>query len=223
MKKYATIFALSCAAIASPAWAEEEKNFEGPRVEGLVGYDRFNLDVPDIQEGEANSEDVFYGAAIGYDFQSVGIVFGVEAELASSGNGESVEVVETINGSLFDGTVSLEDGVNWYAGGRVGALAGDNGLFYFKAGFAHTTLDLDASGTIDGEPASDSADISFSGVRLGGGYEHSLGNAYAKIEYRYTSYSDGDVEYDGETADLQVLGDYDLTRHQIVAGLGFRF
>jgi len=221
MKKTTILAVLGCAVIATPALAQDEKAFDGPRAEVLAGYDRFDLDIDGI-EADGNSEDVFYGAAIGYDFQSTGLLFGAEAEIASSGNGGEIDITETVDGSVYDGTISLEDGVNWYVGGRVGSVLGSN-LFYFKAGFAHTTLDLDVEGTVDGEPGSESADFNFSGLRLGGGVERSFGNAYGKIEYRYTAYSDGDVEFEGESLDLVELGEYDLNRHQIVAGVGFRF
>ena len=222
MKNTAIIVALTCAAISAPAAAQEEKDFQGPRAEVLVGYDRFDAGLDGYDDG-GNAEDVFYGAAIGYDFQSVGIIFGIEGEIASSGNGDSVDVVETIDGMVYDGTISLEDGVNLYGGARVGVPAGDTGLLYFKACFAHTNLDLDLEGTVDGVAGSDSADISFSGLRIGGGYEYSFGGAFAKLEYRYTSYSDGDIKYDGESFDANAFGDIDLERHQIVAGVGFRF
>ena len=217
MKKTAIVAALTCAAISAPAAAQEEKEFQGPRAEALVGYDRFNGDV-DILEYEGNSEDVFYGAAVGYDFQSVGLVFGIEGEVSSSGNGDE----ETIEDGMDEYTISLEEGVTLYGGARVGTVFG-NGLIYAKAGFAHTNYDLDASATIDGVTESDSADISFSGLRLGGGYEYSFGGAYAKLEYRYTNYSDGDVKYDGESEDLDVFEDADLERHQVLVGLGYRF
>ncbi len=217
MKKTAIFTALTCAALAAPAAAQEVKEFQGPRAEVLVGYDRFDGGLDDFEDS-GNAEDVFYGAAIGYDFQSVGLVFGIEGEIASSGNG----VEETFDDGVDQATVSLEDGVNLYGGARVGTVFG-NGLIYAKAGFAHTNLDLDASLTSGGTTESDSADISFSGLRLGLGYEYSFGGAYAKLEYRYTSYSDGDVEYDGESVDLNAFGDIDLERHQAVAGVGFRF
>lgn len=217
MKTIAAVTALACGAIATPAFAQEEKNFDGPRAEILVGYDRFDAGLDD-EDFDGNSEDIFYGAAVGYDFQSVGLVVGIEGEIASSGNGAE----ETIVDGADEFTVSLEDGVNLYAGARIGTVFG-SGLLYAKAGFAHTNIDLDASATIDGVTESDSADISFSGLRFGGGYEYSFGGAYGKIEYRYTNYSDGDVEYDGESVDPNAFGEIDLDRHQIVLGLGYRF
>ena len=37
-------------------------------------------------------------------------------------------------------------------------------------------------------------------------------------------YGDGEVEIDGETADIEEIFEYgDINRHQIVVGLGMRF
>ncbi|MBL1266591.1 MAG: outer membrane beta-barrel protein [Halomonas sp.] len=124
MKKTAILAALTCAAIASPAAAQEVKAFDGPRAEVLVGYDRVDAGI-DGEDFDGNSEDIFYGAAVGYDFQSVGLVFGVEGEVASSGNGSE----ETIVDGADELTVSLEDGVNLYGGVRIGTVFG-NGLIY---------------------------------------------------------------------------------------------
>ncbi|NVD43502.1 outer membrane protein [Qipengyuania atrilutea] len=209
---------------SSPVFAQEVDTFEGLRTGVLVGWDRFDISVDDGEdELEGNTDDIFYGAEAGYDIQSGNFLFGVEGEVSSSGNGFEEELTETIDGSVYDGTLSLEDGLNWYLGGRIGVVSGAN-LFYGKAGYANTTLDLDAEGTVDGEPASDSADFRFSGIRLGVGYERSFGGFLGKIEYRYTSYQDSEFDYDGFNVDLEEeLGEFDLERHQIVAGLGFRF
>lgn len=218
MKKIVVVAALACGAFASPALAQEEKEFEGARAEVLVGYDRFDAGLDGFDDG-GNAEDVFYGIAVGYDFESVGIVFGVDGEIASSGNGAE----ETFDDGVDSATVSLEDGVNLYIGGRVGTVIGEDGLLYFKAGFAHSTLDLDGTATVGGVTESGSADISFSGLRFGGGYEYSFGGAFAKLEYRYTNYSDGDVKADGQSIDLNAFGDIDLERHQVLVGVGYRF
>ena len=222
MKKL--LFTAGLGLLASPVCAQEVEPFEGLRTGVLVGWDRFDLSVDDGEEElEGNTDDIFYGAEAGYDVQSGNFLFGVEGELSSSGNGFEEELTETIDGSIYDGTISLEDGLNWYLGARFGIVQGNN-LFYGKAGYANTTLDLDAEGTVDGEPESDSADFRFSGVRLGVGYERSFGGFLGKIEYRYTSYQDSEFAYDGFNIDLEEeLGEFDLERHQIVAGLGFRF
>ena len=206
--------------VSSPALAQD---FSGFRVEGLVGYDRTDLSIEDIDEAEGNTDGVFYGGAVGYDIQLGNLLVGAEGEISSSTIGDEITGAEEYEGSIYDGTVSLEDGLNWYVGGRLGTTAGAN-LFYAKAGYARTTVDLDIDGTVDDTPVSEQADFNLSGVRLGLGYERSFGPAYGKIEYRYTNYSDVDGEYDGDTIDLESeLGEVDAERHQIVAGLGFRF
>ncbi len=206
--------------VSSPALAQD---FSGFRVEGLVGYDRTDLSIEDIDEAEGNTDGVFYGGAVGYDMQLGNLLIGAEGEISSSTIGDEITGAEEYEGSIYDGTVSLEDGLNWYVGGRLGTTAGAN-LFYAKAGYARTTVDLDIDGTVDDTPVSEQADFNLSGVRLGLGYERSFGLAYGKIEYRYTNYSDVDGEYDGDTIDLESeFGEVDAERHQIVAGLGFRF
>lgn len=218
MKMY--LVAAGMCLVSSPALAQD---FSGFRVEGIGGYDRVDLGIGEGAEDEGNTDGVFYGAAAGYDWQSGNVLFGLEAEVSSSTIGDEIDVIETIDGSVYDGTISLEDGLNWYAGGRIGAVTGAN-LFYAKAGYARATIDLDIEGTVDGEAGSDQADFNFSGLRLGVGYERSFGSAYGKIEYRYTNYSDADAEYDGETIDLEsAFGEFDAERHQIVAGVGVRF
>ena len=208
--------------VSTPAFAQD-KEFEGLHVEGLVGYDRIDLSIDETTDSEGNTDGVFYGVGAGYDFQVGRFTYGIEGEIGSSSNGEEYDFVDTIDGSAYDGTISLEDGLNWYVGAKLGTVAGSN-MFYGKVGYARTTLDLDLDGTVDGTPQSERLDFNLSGVRLGVGYERSFGGAFGKIEYRYTSYSDADIEYDGETLDLEdELGEFDTERHQVVAGLGFRF
>src|SRR3546814_18059784 len=60
------------------------------------------------------------------------------------------------------------------------------------------------------------------GYRLGAGVEQKVGsNAYAKVEYRYSNYGDARLEFanGGNTDNFSV----DTDRHQVVAGVGWRF
>lgn len=218
MKKL--LLGVALCAVSSPAFAQD---FDGFRIEGMVGYDRIDLSVDEITDAEGDADGLFYGAAVGYDFLATNLLFGIEGEVSSSTNGDSITDAGELDGFDYDGTVSLEDGLNYYVGGRIGTVAGAN-MFYGKAGFARTTVDLDIDGIIDGEAISERVDFNFSGVRLGVGYERSFGPAYGKIEYRYTSYADADVEYDGDTIDIEdEFGKFDTERHQMVAGIGLRF
>ncbi|SFP44745.1 outer membrane protein [Qipengyuania nanhaisediminis] len=203
-----------------------EEGAAGFRVEALAGWDRIDLSIDEANDIEDNDSGIFYGIGIGYDLPSGPVLVGVEAELSSSTNGveEQVSGLE-IDGSVLDGTLSVEDGLNWYVGGRLGTWVSESTAFYGKVGYARTTIDIDAEGTVDGVPASDSADLDFGGWRFGVGVEQRFGtSAFGKLEYRYTSYSDAEVEYDGTSVEVgEIFDTVDLERHQIVAGVGFRF
>src|SRR3546814_13386753 len=59
------------------------------------------------------------------------------------------------------------------------------------------------------------------GFRVGAGVEQLFGpTAYGKLEYRYSNYSNLEHNREG-TTDLS--RNIDLDRHQVVAGVGFRF
>lgn len=211
------IGALLASAFAAPAAAQVNPAFTGPRVEAIVGYDILKSGERDDDgvdtsenEGDESVEGVAYGAAVGYDFAIGGLVAGVEAELSDSTGKQEVD--ESIDAPFG---YTIETGRDIYVGGRLGFLAAPSTLIYGKAGYTSTKID----GRIDDE--TDGAidfDQKVDGWRLGAGVEQMLAsNSYAKLEYRYSKY--GDLEFDDSDAEL----DIDLDRHQIVAGIGFRF
>ena len=180
--------------VASPALAQESRTFSGPRVEGIVGYE--TTDVED--EG---SDGITYGVQAGYDFQSGGAVFGVEAEASDSTVDECVNDVD-----VAGDTLCADSGRDLYVGGRVGAAVGRNVLLYGKAGYSNARVALDYEDGTAGTAADFEVGENLDGVRVGGGVEFALGpNSYAKTEYRYSNYEQG------------------FDRHQFVAGFGFRF
>ncbi len=186
--------ALLAGTIASPALAQQTGNFAGPRIEGVVGYERADI------EGE-DSDGVSYGVGLGYDFQTGGMVVGVEAEAADSTVDECVTGV-----TLATDQLCAELGRDLYVGGRVGAAVSPNVLLYGKAGYTNNRAAFDyedgtAATTLDFERGEN-----LDGLRVGGGLEFALGpNSFAKTEYRYSNYEQG------------------FEKHQVVAGFGFRF
>jgi opacity protein-like surface antigen len=52
------------------------------------------------------------------------------------------------------------------------------------------------------------------GIRVGAGVEQSFGKAFAKVEYRYTSYDKSDTDFDISAG---------FNRHQVLGTVGFRF
>jgi outer membrane immunogenic protein len=202
--------ALLAGTVTAPAFAQpagEASPFAGLRVEGIVGYDSVGFsgedDVDDIG-GNDSLEGVAYGVGVGYDFDLGGVVAGAELELADS----------SADFDFDDGDVALalDAGRDIYVGGRLGIVASPNLMIYGKAGYTNLKLNGTASDGPDSFSGSDKVD----GYRLGAGAEMLFGtNTFGKVEYRYSNYGSFDND--------DVLGGIDLDRHQIVAGVGFRF
>lgn len=193
MRKY-LLAALCAGTLATPAFAQDQGNLSGFRVEGLVGYDR-----PSI--ADENADGVLYGMGVGYDFQSGNTVFGIEAEATDSTANERVAGF-----ALPGDELRVRAGRDLYVGGRVGAVVSGGTLLYAKAGYTNARVRVDyedgTAGTIN-----DFTDrTNLDGVRAGAGAQFAIGtNAYLKTEYRYSNYQDG------------------VDRHQVVGGFGFRF
>jgi len=213
MLKYVASALLAGVAMASaaPAFAQDRAPFTGPRVEALVGYDSVRSGNEDA--GDESIEGLTYGVGAGFDFDLGGVVLGVEGEYAESEG--SQEFGQTIDGTAFLG--SIEVGRDIYVGGRIGVPVTPRTLLYAKAGYTNTTVDSVFASPTDSAAFNASVD----GYRLGAGVEQMLGrNLYLKAEYRYSNYN-------GLRFDDDVFGDedvdIDLDRHQVMAGLGFRF
>lgn len=190
--------AFAALATATPAFAQDEGNFSGPRAEVITGWDR--VDGPD--SGDA-SDGVVYGGAVGYDFRLGGAVLGFEGEATGATTREHGTDVLT-PGDAF----RVKAGRDLYVGGRVGFLAGPNAMIYAKGGYSNARVD---TRYVSGSTVVDDGE-NLDGWRAGAGVEVKLGgNLYAKGEYRYSHYSD----LNGTNIDLD--------RHQVVGGIGIRF
>ena len=194
MRKH-LLAALLAGSFAAPAFAQDGAPFTGPRVEGIVGWDRSQVEDVDREDGVA------YGVGVGYDFQMGDAVLGVEAEAADSTTDRcAVDIDLTGDELCFKAKRDL------YVGGRVGAVVGSNTLLYGKAGYTNARYGLDYEDGIDGDAGDFSEAENLDGVRVGGGLEHAIGpNSFVKAEYRYSNYEAG------------------VERHQVVTGFGFRF
>lgn len=228
MTKKVLLTAIACGAFATPALAQEAPAHSGFHIEALGGYDQLKISVDEEVAGEemkGSSDGVLYGVAIGYDYSTGGLVLGVEGEISQSSVGEDLAFEdEEIEGYVLDGTASLNVAEDIYLGGRIGAAAG-NTLFYAKAGYSMASVKFAAVGSVDGEEGSLAADLGMNGFRVGLGVEHQFtSNFYGKLEYRYTDYSDAELEYEGDELGVDEMFDYvGVTRHQVGLGLGYRF
>jgi outer membrane immunogenic protein len=210
----------SAVVLAAPASAQEDRAFNGPWVSGVAGYDQTKAgsttddDVDD--DNDESAEGLVWGGAAGYDIDLGTMVIGGEAELT-----ESTANVRTLEGDTENfGLGRVEAGRDIYLGARAGFKATPNTLVYAKGGYTNARYGF--LGT-DGE-VSDEQHIDTDGWRVGAGVEQKLGaNAFAKIEYRYSNYSNAEVDFEPEGVPDTDPFDVDLDRHQVMAGVGWRF
>lgn len=211
--------ALAASVFATPAFAQDEVNpqFTGPRVGVIGGYDIVrpgSSEDSDVDGDDQNVDGFLYGVEAGYDFSFGGAVVGIEAELTDS----TGKVNANSTDPNYFGFGEVSTGRDIYVGARAGFLASPNTLIYAKGGYTNAKLNVLASdGTTELRQ-----NYKLDGWRLGAGVEHAIGtNTYAKLEYRYSNYSDARFEFaNGGTSDDF---DIDTDRHQIVAGVGIRF
>jgi outer membrane immunogenic protein len=179
--------------VASPALAQDAASFSGPRVEGVVGWDR-------PKAGGEHQDGVAGGVGAGYDFRSGGAVFGVEGEATLSTAKDCTHDV-LVTGDKLCAKAKRD----LYVGGRVGTIVATKTLLYAKAGYSNARFGAEYKDGGTGAANSSTAS-NLDGIRVGGGVEHELsGRSYVKAEYRYSNYEKG------------------AERHQLLAGVGVRF
>ncbi len=93
----------------------------------------------------------------------------------------------------------VEAGRDLYAGLRAGVVVSPNSMIYVKGGYTNARVEL----TDDGDTL---AGNNLDGLRLGVGAEYNANSGFlVRVEYRYSNY------------------EADVTRHQAVLGVGYRF
>lgn len=192
MRKF--IFAaLVAGTAATPAFAQDAPA-GGFRIEALGGYES--------QEVEGDSTDgIVYGLGLGYDIQTGGGLFGIEAEATESNTDQCVANVDLAGDELCG-----KFGRDLYVGARFGANVAGNTVLYGKAGYTNARIRLTyQDGTLATAPDFDEG-TNLDGIRAGAGLQFGLGTgSYAKVEYRYSNYEGG------------------FQKHQGVVGVGFNF
>lgn len=122
-----------------------------------------------------------------------GVAAGYDLQSGNAVYGIEVEAADSTSKIEFGGATVAKTKRDLYAGVRVGYAMGP-ALIYAKGGY--TNARVEALGT----------SANGDGFRLGAGVDYMLGaNMFVRGEYRYSNY-EADVE-----------------RHQLLAGLGFRF
>ncbi|WP_176787224.1 outer membrane protein [Sphingomonas sp. NFR15] len=169
--------ALGACLLSSPALAQEESAFVGPRITIVGGWDRIDHD------GE-NGSGFVYGGNAGYDI-AVGRV-----RLAPE-----VEVTGTTQKSCFtvtNGRRCERGDRDLYVGGHVGYVVAPSVLLYGKAGYTNGRFSDRLTRVAGGTTTQIDRRDDRSGFRLGAGLEYALAeHFFVTGEYRYSNYSDG--------------------------------
>lgn len=199
MRISVALAAIGLAATPGLASAQEASPFAGPYVGVVGGYDHVIL----ADGGVSESKDgVTYGGVLGYDFRMAGGIFGIEGEVAGS------STKETVNDVLVTGdSVSLKAGRDLYVGIRGGLLLTPNAVFYVKGGYANGRI----TGTYTSPGGGGSVSDNLDGIRVGAGAEYAFGKFRARLEYRFTDYSQ--IKYLGTPTGV------DAKRHQVLVGV----
>ncbi len=211
--------ALAASVFSVPAFAQDGDGaaFTGPRVGVIGGFDTIrpgSTEDSDLDGDDQNVDGFLYGVELGYDFSIGNAVVGVEGELSDS----TGKVTTNSTDPDFFGFGEVGTGRDIYVGVRAGILASPTTLIYAKGGYTNARLNVLAS---DGTTELNE-NFELDGWRIGAGVEKAIGtNTFAKLEYRYSNYSSANFEFDNGAVTDNF--DIDTDRHQIVAGVGFRF
>jgi outer membrane immunogenic protein len=217
-KGLALIAAASCVVAAAPV-AAQDKGFSGPWVAGVAGYDvnkqGSSQDSGATPDRHKSAKGVVYGAAVGYDVDLGNVVVGAEGELTDSTADSKYD-----NNFVDYGLGRADAGRDIYVGGRVGFKATPKTLVYAKGGYTNARFNY--VGT-DGTTATN-RHLDTDGWRAGAGVEQKLGpRTFAKVEYRYSNYKKGEVDFEDPNLADSSRFNIDTDRHQVVASVGVRF
>lgn len=218
-KGIAIICATSMAAFASPAFAQADDPFTGPWIAGIAGFDMnkagSSVDDDVNEDRDESVEGFMYGAALGYDYNMNGVIIGAEAELT-----DSEADTEYDDGFETFGLGALDAGRDIYVGARLGYAIRPATMIYAKAGYTNARFNY--LGT-DGDTDYD-VNLDTDGYRVGAGVEQMFGaNAFGRLEYRYSNYSEAELDFEADNVADSDRFDIDSDRHQVVASVGWRF
>ena len=218
MFKKIAVALVAASLLAAPAFAQDSSTFSGPRVEALIGYDKAkagsSIDIDTGPRNKESSDGLLYGVGIGYD-AAIGdrATLGVEGEFTDS------TAKAKYNDENF-GLGRVSTGRDLYVGARAGYAISPRTLLYVKGGYTNARFNV--VGT-DGTTET-SRHLDADGWRVGAGVEQKLGpRTFAKVEYRYSNYNKGEVDFEDPNVPDSSRFDIDTDRHQVVASVGVRF
>ena len=140
-----------------------------------------------------------YGIGAGYDW-----ALSEKVELGVDLSADFASTDECVTGAIVANDVAcLDAGRDLAAAVRLGYKVSPRGTIYALAGYSNARFRFDYT-TPAGVTTRDGRNLD--GFRLGAGYQHGFGEKmYGKVEYRYSNY------------------EADVTRHQVLLGVGVNF
>lgn len=215
MRKTVILSAIAASAIATPALASDDGEFNGAYVGVSVGYTDAKSDqtvalsnswttesaglqtyVTGFYPSNTKVEDVNYGGQIGYNMQtSGGLVVGLEADVTGlSGSGTVVKPLTATTpfpALSYAVTNTFDPKVMYGVKARLGYASGKT-LFYATGGWGWTdadiAMDISSNG---GYHKVASLKHTFNGFQAGAGIEHKMSdNLSVRLDYTYTDQGD---------------------------------
>ena len=190
------VYLYALASVAVLAAAAAPASAEGFRAEVHGGWDHVRADGTGNNDSDSG---IAYGTGAGYDF-----AISPKAELGLDLSADLSTMEECEAGVVLPGDrACLDAGRDLAAAVRLGYKVSPRGTVYALAGYTNARFRFDYTNPA-GVTTRDGRNLD--GFRLGAGYQHGFGDkAYGKVEYRYSNYEN------------------DVTRHQVLLGVGVNF
>lgn len=206
-----------------PYWNWSGLYFGGNVGYGFSGIDEGALVGPTAvgKVGSLDTDGVFGGAQLGYNWQRERLVFGIETDFQYTDMSDRGVGIYS-NDPNFVGASKAD--LDWFGTvrGRLGFVSG-RALFYITGGLAYADVDLRQSATDGVDAVALSSDKVKLGYTVGGGIEYALApNWSTKLEYQYVDL--GDETLRGTSLNGNTYGSkYDLDFHTVRVGLNYKF
>ncbi|WP_176082478.1 outer membrane protein [Martelella sp. HB161492] len=206
-------------AVSTPA--AQNFNWTGFKVGATGGWNwneqKFSANGVNSSKHESNGGTI--GAFGGYDYQfGNNVVLGLEGDITYNPDNNSKFGYSYSTTDENDAEVTQKGsgkmGYDWEGSvrGRLG-YAFDNTLLYTTGGWAIAN----GYNTVNGDKKNDT----YNGWTLGAGVDYAFNNnIFARVEYRYTDYGNGNSSNHGGFSDVQGK---DLTSNRVMAGVGVKF
>lgn len=200
LNKLISIAALAAAAVATPAFAQDNSIEVYGGV--LAGYDNVKLKAL----GDSGSKGGFvYGGVLGAQSDlGDNTLIGIEAEITGATTKESVD-------DGLGGVYRLKAGRDLFIGARLGFRPSAAVLVYAKGGYTNARFNLRYTDATTSVEEGDNLD----GYRVGAGVEVGESALRFRGEYRFSDY--GDYKYAGVNTGISAQ------RHQVVVGAVYAF